>query len=181
MSYGGEIAMKLASKYPERIKKLVLSNTTAYTSPWLRDIGHSWEYAFDSCDGRQFFKTCIPTVYSPGFYEKNLKWLQEREEIFVKYFNKPIYDAFGRLTRSAESHDERESLKNITAPTLVISSQHDFLTPPYLQEEIAKAIPNAGHVTIQDAGHALMYEKPEEFSALVLGFVNTDIDVDLGF
>jgi pimeloyl-ACP methyl ester carboxylesterase len=72
-------------------------------------------------------------------------------------------------------------LKNITAPTLVISSQYDFLTPPYLQKEIAEAIPVAGHVTIQDAGHALMYEKPEEFSALVLGFVNTDIDVDLGF
>ena len=175
MSYGGEVAMKISASHPDRIKRLVLSNTTAYTSVWLKDIGHSWEYAFNSYDGRQFFKTCIPSVYSPMFFEENIDWLREREEMFIKYFNKPVYDAFGRLTRSAESHDERVALKNITAPTLVISSEYDFITPVYLQKELVEAIPDAAHVTVQNAGHALMYEKPAEFTALVLGFINTNI------
>lgn len=175
MSYGGELAMKIAAGYPQRINKLVLSNTTAYTSPWLKDIGHSWEYAFESCDGRQFFKTCIPLVYSPVFYEKNLQWLHEREDMFIKYFTKPVYEAFGRLTRSVEKHDERDNLKNITARTLVISSEYDFITPVYFQKEIADTIPNAGHAVVPGAGHALMYEKPAEFTALVLGFINTDV------
>lgn len=172
ISYGGEVAIKLATAYPSKVKKLVLSNTVAYTSKWLKDIGHSWEYAFKSYDGHQFFKTCIPIVYAPKFYEKNYEWASEREEMFVKYFTKEVYDSFGRLTRSSENHDERENLKNITAETMVISAELDFITPVYQQKEIAEGINNACHVIIPDAGHAVMYEKPTEFSSIVLGFIN---------
>ena len=177
ISYGGEVAMRFAAALPSKVKKLILSNTAAYTSPWLKDIGHSWEYAFASGDGRQFFKTCIPTVYSPRFYEKNIKWAHEREEMFCRIFDQSVYDAFARLTRSAESHDERKNIGQIAAPVLIISSEFDFITPVFLQEELAAVIPNAGHVIIRDAGHAAMYEKPAEFSALVLGFIHADTDI----
>ncbi|MFP3155125.1 alpha/beta hydrolase [Lachnospiraceae bacterium ZAX-1] len=176
ISYGGEVAIKVAARYPLRVQRLVLSNTAAYTSKWLRDIGRSWEYSYKSYDGHQFFKTCIPIIYSPQFYEANYAWASEREELFVKVFTPEVYDAFGRLTRSSETHDERKGLGRILARTLVISSQYDFVTPLYQQEELASAIKNAGHAIIQNAGHAAMYEKPAEFSALVLGFINSDID-----
>lgn len=179
ISYGGEVALQFAAQNPHRIKKLVLSNTAAYTSPWLRDIGHSWEYAFNSYDGHQFFKTCIPIIYSPQFYEKNYAWASAREDLFVERFGPEVYDAFGRLTRSAEDHDVRGRLGDITAQTLVISSEHDYVTPLYQQKELAAGIPDAGHVLVQDAGHALMYEKPAEFSAIVLGFINTDTSVSI--
>jgi pimeloyl-ACP methyl ester carboxylesterase len=177
ISYGGEVAMRIAARHPARVKKLILSNTTAYTSPWLKDIGRAWEYAFRSGDGRQFFKTCIPTIYSPGFYEKNYAWARAREDLFVKVFTQDVYDAFGRLTRSAETHDERGNLKRITAPTLVLSSEYDFITPVFLQRELAAAIPDAEHAVIPDAGHASMYEKPEAFTALALGFVNLNAEI----
>lgn len=177
ISYGGEVAMRLAAAYPERVEKLVLSNTAAYTSKWLKDIGHSWEFAYNSYDGHNFFKTCIPIVYSPRFYEENYEWASAREEFFVKAFTPETYDAFGRLTRSAETHDERENLAKITAGTLVISSELDFVTPRYQQEEIAAAIPGAAHVLIPAAGHAVMYEKPAEFTSIVLGFLNSRTDM----
>lgn len=177
ISYGGEVAMQLAARCPQRVKRLVLSNTAAYTSDWLRDIGHSWEYAFQSYDGHQFFKTCIPIIYSPQFYEKNYAWASAREDMFVSVFTPEVYDAFGRLTRSAENHDERANLGCITAKTLVISSEYDFVTPQYQQQELAREIPDAGHVVIQGAGHAVMYEKPAEFAAVVLGFINSDLEI----
>ncbi len=177
ISYGGEVAMQLAAAHPGRVRKLVLANTAAYTSNWLRDIGRSWEYAFNSHDGRQFFKTCIPIVYSPQFYERNAAWASAREELFVRAFTPQVYDAFARLTRSAESHDVRDSLPSITARTLVISSELDYVTPPYQQREMAQAIPGAAYARIEDAGHAAMYEKPAEFTALVLGFILTDADI----
>ena len=173
ISYGGEVAMQLAARHPARVSKLVLSNTTAYTSPWLKDIGHSWEYAFSSYDGHQFFKTCIPFVYSPQFYETNYAWASAREDLFAKIFGKSVYDAFGRLTRSAETHDMRQDLSKITAKTMVIASELDFVTPPYQQAELAAAIPGASFVRIEGAGHAVMYEKPDAFTAIVLGFVLT--------
>jgi len=172
ISYGGEVALRLASRHPERVDKLVLANTTAWTSAWLRDIGRSWEHAMSTHDGHVFFRTCIPVVYSPGFYQANHDWISAREEFFVQTFTADVYDAFARLTRSAETHDEREGLARITAPTLVLSSEHDHVTPLPNQTELVAGIPGAAHVVIQGAGHAAMYEKPAEFIALVLGFVN---------
>lgn len=177
ISYGGEVAMRLAAMYPARVRRLVLSNTAAYTSKWLKDIGHSWEYAFASHDGRQFFKTCIPIVYSPAFYERNYAWASAREELFARVFTPEVYDAFARLTRSAEGHDVRAQLGGVTARTLVISSELDFVTPRYQQQELVRLIPGAGHVMIEDAGHAVMYEKPAEFVSLVMGFILADMEL----
>jgi pimeloyl-ACP methyl ester carboxylesterase len=177
VSYGGEIAMKVAIRHPNRVKKLVLANTTAYTSKWLLDIGRSWEYAFESHDGRRFFKTCIPIIYSPKYYEENYEWASAREEMFVKLFTPEIYDAFGRLTRSAENHDERAEISKIKSPTLIISSDQDYVTPFFNQEELARFIPKSAHATIRNAGHASMYEKPSEFATLLLGFINNETEV----
>jgi len=173
ISYGGEVAMRVAARHPERVGRLVLSNTTAYTSAWLADIGHGWEYAMASHDGHQFFAACIPGVYSPGFYEAHKDWARAREEMFVRAFTGATYDAFRRLTRSAETHDERGNLSAIKAPTLVISSQWDFITPLPNQLELVAGIDGAAHAIIPDCGHAAMYEKPAEFASLVLGFLTT--------
>jgi pimeloyl-ACP methyl ester carboxylesterase len=172
VSYGGEVALRVATRHPDRVDKLVLANTTAFTSAWLRDIGRSWEHAMNSHDGHVFFKTCIPVVYSPGFYEANYEWISAREDLFVAVFTPEVYDAFARLTRSAETHDERPGLGGISAPTLVISSEYDYVTPLPNQTELVATIPGAAHAVIQGAGHAAMYEKPAEFVSLVLGFVN---------
>lgn len=173
ISYGGEVALRVAAHRPARVDKLVLANTTAHTSPWLLDIGRSWEHAMNSHDGHVFFATCIPIVYSPAFYQENHAWLAAREEMFVTVFTPATYDAFARLTRSAETHDEREALATIDAPTLVLSSEYDYVTPWPNQTALVAGIPGAAHVVIPDAGHASMYEKPSEFTAAVLGFVNS--------
>ena len=177
ISYGGEIAMLLAVKYPQLVKRLVLANTTAFTNPWLQDMGRAWEYAIASYDGRQFFKTCIPVVYSPMFYTKNIEWARQREELFVKAFTEENYNAFLRLIRSAEDFDVRERLGDIAAHTLVLSSEFDYVTPQQEQEYIARGIVNAAHLLIKGAGHASMYEKPMEFTSAVLGFLQTDMDI----
>lgn len=179
ISYGGEVAMRIAARHPERVNKLVLANTTAYTSHWLRDIGRSWEHAMASHDGHAFFATCIPIVYSPKFYETNDDWLAAREDMFLRVFTPETYDAFARLTRSAETHDERANLASITAPTLVLSSEFDYVTPLANQLELVAGIANAAHVTILDSGHASMYEKPAEFTTAVLGFINSQTEIQV--
>jgi 3-oxoadipate enol-lactonase len=177
ISYGGEVAMLLSLQHPQTVRKLILANTTAYTNPWLKDMGKAWEYAIASYDGRQFFKTCIPPVYSPAFYTRNIAWLEKREELFVQLFTPAIYDAFLRLIRSAEEFDVRDRLHNIESDTLVISSDHDSVTPQEEQTMIARLIPGAKHVSINNAGHASMYEQPEAFALMVLGFLQTPREI----
>lgn len=173
VSYGGEVAMKHAIKYPNDVKRLILSNTAAWTSEWLRDIGRSWNAVGKTLDGEAYYNLAIPVIYSPTFYKAKNAWMENRRKVLVPLFSdKAFQDRMERLVNSAESHDCRDEVHKISCPTLVISSQYDFLTPLHEQELLVSRIPNVHHVFIPNAGHAAMYEDPLLFITLVLGFAN---------
>lgn len=99
--------------------------------------------------------------------------MKKRQALLTPLFsNKVIVDGFIRLTKSAETHDVRDVLHKISAPTLIVSSRQDYLTPVEEQVYLAKHIKDSEHIIIENAGHASMYERPALFVSLVLGFVN---------
>ncbi|WP_315118373.1 alpha/beta hydrolase [uncultured Clostridium sp.] len=171
ISYGGEVAMKFALKYKEKLKSLMLSNTTCYTNYLMKDIERLWDYAASTYDGKVFFSATMPFIYSHKFYEENSKWLKEREELFQTVFSKEWYDGFRRAIKSASDLDLRKEIEKIDIPTLIIGGDLDIITPLSYQEEIYKRIENSNMVVIKDAGHGAMYEKPSEFSNTLLGFL----------
>jgi 3-oxoadipate enol-lactonase len=173
ISYGGEVAILFAAKYPSSVERLILFNTTPYTSPWLAEIGHQWNAIGKTRDGATYYKATIPVIYSPSYFESRLDWMKKREQLLVPIFSNPQFlDAMERLTNSAESFDARSILKNITAPTLIVAADEDYLTPIANQKELKKRIAHAELVILPGVGHASMYEKPLLFTTLVLGFIN---------
>lgn len=172
ISYGGEIAQRFAVNHEDKLLSLVLANTTSYTNKILKDIGDSWVYAAESYDGSIFFKATMPYIYSGEFYEANIDWLKQREESFSETLTPKWYDGFIRLVRSAEDFDLRESVGNIGVPTLILASEYDATTPVRYQEDLQRKIKGSKLILIKGSGHASMYEKPGEFAASILGFVN---------
>lgn len=173
ISYGGEIAVQLAYLHPHVVDRLILFNTTPNTSPWLAEIGHSWINIGKTRNGQNYYQATIPVIYSPSFYESRLDWMKKREAYLVPIFSNPQFlDAMERLTRSAESYDARHHLDKITAPTLIISGDEDYLTPLADQKKLYQAIKGSYHVILPGVGHASMYEVPMLFVTLVLGFIN---------
>lgn len=174
ISYGGEIAMRLAIRDDSRLNQLILANTTAYTNHQLKAIGDNWINAAKTYDGKQFFKATIPPIYSMLFYETHIEWLEAREKMFASAFSKEWYDGFIRLVISAEEHDVRDKLSLIKVPTLVIGADQDIITPLSCQRELVDAIQEAHFIVIQDCGHASMYEQPVAFISAINGFMQTD-------
>ncbi|MFH0993259.1 MAG: alpha/beta hydrolase [bacterium] len=173
ISYGGEVALKFAIAYPDRVDRLVLFNSTACTGPWLRDIGRGWIAAGRTRDGRAYYQTTIPVIYSPHFYISKLEWMKKREQFLIPVFSNPAFlDAMERLTNSAESYDVKADLGKVKAKTLIVSAEEDYLTPVDRQQELYQLIPGAEWIKIPIAGHASMYERPLLFATLVTGFVN---------
>jgi 3-oxoadipate enol-lactonase/4-carboxymuconolactone decarboxylase len=88
--------------------------------------------------------------------------------------------AAGRVTASALrvsidcliTHDSRELLETITAPTLCLVGDADDETPPWYSQHLADHIPDARLVTIAGAGHLLNAEAP----ALVNAELRTHIE-----
>ncbi len=172
ISYGSEVALRFAVKYGERVDRLMLFNATARTGPWLRDIGRGWNLAAHDPDA--YYYSTIPIIYSPRFYREKNDWMNARHEILRPVFGSPNFiDAMIRLTNSSENYDVVDQIHTITAPTLVVSCQEDYLIPMAEQELICSKLPNAHRVIIPGSGHASMYEQPLLFTALVLGFCNS--------
>ena len=171
ISYGGEVAQQFAVKYGKYVDRLILFNTTARTGPWLGDIGDGWNLAAGDPDA--YYLTTIPIIYSPTFYRRENEWLnRRREQLRPVFARQDFVQAMVRLTNSAKNYDVVEELHRISAPTLVVFCQQDYLTPLEEQELICQHIPNSHHVVLPGSGHASMYETPLLFASLVLGFCN---------
>jgi 3-oxoadipate enol-lactonase len=172
ISYGGEVAQLFTLNYPEYINSLILSNTTSKTTRVLKDIEVLWDKVAATYDGSLFFKATMPYVYSHKFYEENVHWMEKREKLFIDLFKPEWYEGFRRAIKSAGSLDITEKIKEIIAPTLIISGDLDIITPLEYQLKIKEAIKDSRMFIIKDAGHGAMYEKPYEFAAAVKGFLD---------
>lgn len=173
ISYGGEIAIQYALAHSERVGRLVLANTCGRTSSWLGKIGDGWNEVARTGSGMAYYLTTIPVIYSTRFFQERAAWMQNREAFLCKYFSKDeVREALIRLTDSSRAYDVVDQLHRITCPTLILSSSEDVLVPPTEQQLLYEKIPGSRLVTINGSGHASMYENPEVFAALVLGFAN---------
>ncbi len=171
ISYGGNAALAFACKYQEYVKRLMLFNSSAYTSAWLKDIGEGWMKAGATRDGALYYKVAIPVIYSSKYYEEKLDWMRAREKVLLPIFSNPDFlDAMERLTISAEPYDVREKLKDIEVPVLIVSAELDTLTPMKDQEYLYNHIKNSNWIKLPDVGHASMYENPIIFTSLITGF-----------
>ena len=173
ISYGGEIAIQYALAHPERTGRLVLANTCGRTSSWLKKIGDGWNEVAKAGSGYAYYLTTIPVIYSTKFFEEHAAWMEGREAFLTEYFARDdVRQALIRLTDSSVTYNVVDRLHEITCPTLIISSSEDVLVPPTEQQLLHEKIKGSTYVTINGSGHASMYEVPEAFAALTLGFAN---------
>ena len=172
LSYGGQVALKFALAYQDRLGSLILSNTNNYITNHLREIGKAWEVAAELNDGEKFFQLAIPFIYSHHFYARALDQLHARQEMFKGMLTKEWFEAFIRLSRSTRNFRvSPEELEKITVPTLLIGAEDDIIAPAELMGNMHKKINGSEFVVIPAAGHGAFLEKAGEFLTLVLGFL----------
>lgn len=171
LSYGGQVAEIFASKYPEYIDKLILSNTTYRVDNFLASIGEAWKVAAKSYNGEIFFDLALPFIYSKTFYNYNFEWLQNRRKIFKELLTKEWFDSFIRLASSNTTFDVSDDLEKIKCETLLIAADEDIITPISDMMYINNKIKNSELIIIKNAGHAAFLEKLNTYCNLIKGFL----------
>ena len=73
--------------------------------------------------------------------------------------------------KACDAFDVMERLPSIEVPVLVITSEEDKLTPPKYGIFLEETIKTASRVHIQDAGHLVPAEKPDEVNQVILDFL----------
>ena len=69
------------------------------------------------------------------------------------------------------AHDALAQLGHIDKSTLVICGDRNLCTPLPLSEEIARAVPGAELVVLEDAGELIELEKPDQYFDIVSAFI----------
>ena len=63
--------------------------------------------------------------------------------------------------------DRRPDLPKTKCPTIVVCGHDDAATPLFMSEEIAAAIAGSELIVIEQCGHLITMEKPDETNAIL--------------
>jgi len=164
-SLGGEVAMRLAANWPERVEKLVLAASvsgdripslpvTPLIKPILWLIGRLF--------GRRIFRR---QFYDP---RKATKEVLEayRRPLRIKGTGHAVYQTLRDMRREKAVESSR-----ITAPVLILWASSERILPRWVLSRLRKRFPQAKVVAIERAGHLLLEEQPEQANRAVKSFL----------
>ncbi|MCA0235033.1 MAG: alpha/beta fold hydrolase [Bacteroidetes bacterium] len=159
-SLGGHVALLYALAHPERIASITLTGSSGL-------FESAFGTAFPKRGDYEYIKNkTAETFYDPAVASKELV-----DEVFdiVNDRNKAIRVV--ATAKSAVRHNLGDKLHNIKAPTLLIWGKQDAVTPPFVGEKFHELISDSRLYFLDACGHAPMMEKPEDFNAILDGFL----------
>ena len=71
ISYGGEVGMVFALKYPERTQSLIVTSAVSHLDPILKGIADTWIEAARAHDPELLFKVVYPMTFSEAWIAAN--------------------------------------------------------------------------------------------------------------
>ena len=167
VSMGGMIAQHLAADFPERVGKLVLVVTAARANPILTESVLEWIAQAKAGDHTALMDSNLRKIYSAEYYRKN-KWMVP---VTGKLTKPKSYDRFFVQAEACLTHDSLDSLKAITASTLVMGGEQDHTLGGDASREIAEGIAGSELKMYPQWGHGL-YDEAKDFLSAVLEFLN---------
>ena len=170
ISMGGTIALQLILDQPTMVDTLLLTNTFAKLRPEKLSL---WF----------FYAVRLALVHIFGM-TKQADFVARRlfpdpgqaqlREVFKAQIIQANPSGYRSTMRSYARFDLSERVNSIRVPTLIITGERDSIVPPKVQVELANQIPDAKHLFIHDAGHAVSVEQPDEYNRIVLDFLKAN-------
>ena len=164
LSMGGMVGQWLAANAPDRIEKLVMSNTHSYypdKTVWDERMKLARETGMAAAAG---------PAMGRWFTKQAQASRPDKVALIQKMFAETNLDGYLACCTAIRNMDMRDCHPRIQAPTLVIVGLRDAATPPAAGEEIQQRIAGAKLATI-DASHLSNIGQPKAYADLVLNFL----------
>ena len=158
-SMGGAVALETAVDPPATLEGIVLVGTAAKLS-----VTH---FIFQMLEENPeaFFQTIGQFAFSPSTPSA----IRER---FIRAVRQcapsVIFDDF----KACDGFDIRDRLDRIHVPALILCGADDQLTPPRFSAYLEANIPSSRLVTIPEAGHLVMTERPGAVNQAIEDFLS---------
>jgi 3-oxoadipate enol-lactonase len=165
LSMGGMVGQWLGANAPDRIDKLILSNTNynyADKGPWNDRIKFVQEKGL-----AELVDPNMERWFTKDFRARAPETIARMKEIFLT----TKVQGYVACCEAIRDMNFTASNPRISAPTLVIVGKQDPATPPAAGEAIAQQIKGAKLAAL-DAAHIANMEQPKLYTETVLRFLN---------
>ncbi|HSU16400.1 alpha/beta hydrolase [Longimicrobium sp.] len=150
-SMGGHLAIHVAARYPERVRRLVLVDAAGV--PRARTPRNLLRLAFEAGPPRRWGDPrFLPVIWRDALVAGPVTVLRGLRHIL--------------------RDDVRPLLPRISAPTLILWGEKDGLVPLEAARELRAGIAGSRLLVIPNAYHNVMVDRPDEFNAALLSFLD---------
>jgi proline-specific peptidase len=183
-SHGGVVALTYAAEHAARVRRIVALDTLVRLRPEEMDeimFAHRNEAWYD--DARRALEQESAGEYSSDaelqeitrrFWPMYFAHYDERAEQYVDEYlapNLPNPDPLQLFNEAIAEWDLRPELARVTAPTLVLTGDRDFICGPACAQDITTGVGGSRKLVLEDCGHFTFIERPDEFRAAVESFL----------
>jgi pimeloyl-ACP methyl ester carboxylesterase len=162
-SFGGGLAVKIATDFPERIEKLILCAPAVIKRKSIKTYLFYW-IAFL---GRRIFSLPVLKIFYP----------QAQKLVYKLAGARDYYVADGVMKETMKKIGKEEALEmileKIKVPTLIIWGKRDDVLPSKDAYRIKEKIKNSQLRIIPRARHSPHREAPEELSKIIVPFLKS--------
>jgi pimeloyl-ACP methyl ester carboxylesterase len=159
LSLGAIVAMALVRRAPQRVSRLCLMSTNPYApTPAQHGAWAAQRAVLATGSARDLQASLLPVLLSPERSDLVPLVLGMADELGARTFADQLRLQDTRV-------DERPGLAQVRCPTLVVAARGDRLCPVDRHEEIARLVPGARLVVLEDCAHLSPLEQPDRVGA----------------
>lgn len=167
ISYGSEVSMVFAIKYPHKTKSLIVIDGVSQIDPLLKGQTYPWLMAAEKNDPELLLRTSYHLNFAEEWIEANQAFIESSVDRYAAIDMPGLVE----LMHCFYSLDITDQLSTIKSPTLVAVGEKDLIKGRTYSQIIVDQIENCEFVIVPGAGHALCLEKPAELNTLLIGFL----------
>ncbi|MET9110397.1 alpha/beta fold hydrolase [Streptomyces zhihengii] len=164
VSWGGVIALRLATRHPELVDSLIVADSSPGSGTDEAKAAAMRARAAELAERgpRAFAEARGPRLVSPGAPEELVRRVVDTMAAAVRL------PGYAHAAESMAGADLRAELPSVTAPLLVLCGEQDTVTGVDASQALAGAVHKSAYVIVKDAGHLANQEQPGRFNAWVL-------------
>ena len=165
LSKGGMVGQMLGTAHADRVECLVLCDTSAFMGG-----GNTWQERMDAVRAGGMQAVAEGTIDRWFTKAGQERLASEVDDVRQMILGTPV-EGFVACCQAIATMDQRESIKVIQTPTLVIVGEDDPGTPVADAELIHQNIAGSKLLVLPEAAHFANVEQAERFNGGLLGFL----------
>lgn len=156
-SMGALVLLTLYKRAPQRFEKLVLEATAPEYPPAMTELLENMSMHEIALQVAEF--AVSPTAP------------QELKRDIYRIISRTDKRVYIQSAETATERSYRDIMASLEVPTLLISGELDYISPPEVVEEMSQLIRDSQKVVLRGVGHMPHRESPDEYNRILLEFL----------